>query len=91
MGHVLKPLAKSAYMPLGVTAAASAGDARIHEKKILGSGMTASIVSKEEMDDIMELVKSLEESSVILKGVSKRIKNEEQEQNGGILTMVLGT
>ena len=53
--------------------------------------MTASIVSKEEMDNIMELVKSLEESSVILKGVSKRIKNEEQEQNGGILTMVLGT
>ena len=33
MGHVLKPLAKSAYMPLGVTAAASAGDARTHEKK----------------------------------------------------------
>ena len=33
MGHVLKPLAKSAYMSLGVTAAASAGIAKIHEKK----------------------------------------------------------
>ena len=53
--------------------------------------MTALIISKEEMDDIMELVKSFEESSGIVKGVSKRIKNEEQEQNGGSLSMVLGT
>ena len=60
-------------------------------KKIIGSGMTALIISKEEMDDIMELVKSFEESSGIVKGVSKRIKNEEQEQNGGSLSMVLGT
>ena len=60
-------------------------------KKSIGSGKTALVISKEEMDDIMELVKSLEESSIIVKGVSKRIKNEEQEQNGGILSMVLGT
>ena len=60
-------------------------------KKSIGSGKTALVISKEEMDDIMELVKSLEESSITVKGVSKRIKNEEQEQNGGILSMVLGT
>ena len=60
-------------------------------KKSIGSGKTALVISKEEMDDIMELVKSLEESIIIVKGVSKRIKNEEQEQNGGILSMVLGT
>ena len=57
IGDVLKPLAKSVLIPLGLTAAAA--DAAIH-KKIYGSDMTALIISIEEMNDIMKVVKSLE-------------------------------
>ena len=53
--NVIKPLAKSALIPLGLTAAASAADAGIH-KKILGSGTTTLIISNEEMNDIMKIV-----------------------------------
>ena len=60
---VIKPLAKSVLVPLGLTAAASAADAGIH-KKILGSGHnnTTLIISNDEMDDILKIVKSLEDS-----------------------------
>ena len=60
IGNVLKPLAKSVLIPLGLTAAASATDAGIH-KKMFESGMTTLIISNEEMNDIMKIVKSLEE------------------------------
>ena len=50
--NVIKPLAKSVLIPLGLTAAASAADPGIH-KKILGSGNTTLIISNEEMNDIM--------------------------------------
>ena len=52
--NVIKPLAKSVLIPLGLTAAAAA-DAGIH-KKILGSGTTTLIISNEEMNDIMKIV-----------------------------------
>ena len=63
MKSVIKPLAKSVLIPLGLTAAASAADAGIH-KKILGSGHnnTTSITSNDEMGDILKIVKSLEDS-----------------------------
>ena len=48
--NVIKPLAKSVLIPLGLTAAASAADAGIH-KKILGSGTTTLIISNEEMNE----------------------------------------
>ena len=54
--NVLKPLAKSVLIPLGLTAATSATDAAIHNK-MFGSGMTALIMSNEEMNDIMKIVK----------------------------------
>ena len=81
---VIKPLAKSVLVPLGLTAAASAADAGIH-KKILGSGHndTTLIISNDEMDDILKIVKSLEDSGVLLKGVSETIQNEAKEQRGG--------
>ena len=72
--NVLKPLPKSVLIPLELTAAASATDAAIH-KKMFGSGKT-TLISNEEMNDIMEIVKSLEESGLLTKGVSKTIKNE---------------
>ena len=63
LGNVLKPLAKSVLIPLGLTAVSSATDAAIH-KKIFGSAMKTLIASKEEMNDIMKILKSLEESSL---------------------------
>ena len=87
--NVIKPLAKSVLIPLGLTAAASAADAGIH-KKILGSGNTTLIISNEEMNDIMKIVQALEDSN-ILKGVTKTIENETKEQKGGFLSMLLGT
>ena len=43
------------------------------------------------MNDILKLVKSLEDSGVLLKGVNETIKNEAKEQKGGFLSMLLGT
>ena len=93
MKSVIKPLAKSVLIPLGLTAAASAADAGIH-KKILGSGHnnnTTLIISNDEMDDILKIIKSLEDSGVLLKGVSETIQHEAKEQRGGLLSMLLGT
>ena len=91
---VIKPLAKSVLIPLGLTVAASAADAGMH-KKILGSGSdnnnTILIISDDEMDDILKIVKSLEDSGVLLKGVNETIQNEAKEQRGGFLSMLLGT
>ena len=88
---VIKSLAKSVLLPLGLTAAASAADAGIH-KKILGSGHNNAtlIISNDEMDDILKIVKSLEDSAVLLKGVSETIQHEAKEQRGGFLSMLLG-
>ena len=88
--NIIKPLAKSDLIPLGLAAAASAADARIH-KKILGSGTTTLIISNEEMNDIMKIVQALEDSNILLKGVTKAIQNEVKEQKGGFLSMLLGT
>ena len=68
MKSVIKPLAKSVLIPLGLAAAASAADAGIH-KKILGSGHnnTTLIISNDEMDDILKTVKSLEDYGVFIK------------------------
>ena len=89
MKNVIRPLAKRVLIPLGLTAAASAADAGIHEK-ILGSGTTTLIISNDEMEDIIEIVKSLEDSGLLLKGVSKTNQNEAKEQKGGFLSMLLG-
>ena len=63
MENVLKPFTKSILIPLGLTAAAAAAaatDAAIH-KKMFGSGNTTLIISNEEMNDKMKIVKSLED------------------------------
>ena len=73
--NVIKPLAKSFLIPLGLAAAASAADARMH-KKILGSETTTPIISNDEMEDIIRIVRSLEDFGLLLKGVSKTIQNE---------------
>ena len=62
-------------------------------KKILGSGHnnTTLIISNDEMDDILKIVTSLEDSGVLLKGVSETIQHEAKEQRRGFLSMLLGT
>ena len=73
IGNILKPLAKSVLIPVGLTAAASATYASIH-KKMFRSGMTTLIISNGEMNDIMRIVKSLEQSGLLIKGVGKTIE-----------------
>ena len=80
IGDVLKPLAKSVLIPLGLTVAASPTDSAIH-KKMFRLGMTTLIISNEEMDDIMKIIKSLEESALLIKEVSETIKNKAKTKN----------
>ena len=87
---VAMPLAKNVLAPLGLSAAMSAIDGSI-KKKMLGSGATTLIISNDEMDHISKIVKSLENSGVLLKGVSETIQHEPKEQRGGFLGMLLGT
>ena len=68
-------LVKNISASLGITAAALAIDAGI-QKKIQGSGTTTLIISKEEMYDIIKIVQALEHSNILLKRVTKTIKNE---------------
>ena len=98
---MIKPLAKSILIPLGLTAGASTVDAGIY-KKILGSGCrhssssvshntTTLIISNNEMEDIIKIVKSLENSGLLLKGVTKTVQNEVKKQKGWFLSMLLDT
>ena len=86
---VVLPLAKNVLAPLGLTAAISAIDGSI-QKKIHGSGVKL-IIEQEDMNDITKIVKVLENSGILLKGVSKAIKIETKEQRQGFLIMLLGT
>ena len=85
---VAMPLAKNVLAPLGLTAAMSAIDGSI-KKKIHGSGVKL-IIEQEDMND-MKIIEALENSGILLKGVSKTIENETKEQRGGFLSMLLGT
>ena len=85
--NVIKPLAKSILIPLGLTA--SAADAGIHQQ-ILGSGNTTLTISNYEIHDI-KIITSLEDSGLLIKGVNKTVQNEVKEQKGGFLSALLGT
>ena len=92
---VALPLAKNLLATLRLTAAMSAIDGSI-QKKIHGSGATKGagvklIIEQEDMNDIIKIIKALENSGILLKGVSKAIKNETKEQKRGFLSMLLGT
>ena len=86
---VALPLAKNVLAPLGLTAAMSAIDGSI-QKKIHGPG-DKLIIEQEDTKDIMKIIKALENSGILLKGVTKTIKNETKEQRGVFLSMLLGT
>ena len=78
IGDVLKPLAKSVLIPLGLIAAAPETDVAVH-KIMFESGNTTLIIYNEEMNDTMKIIKSLEESGLLIKGVSKTTKNKAKE------------
>ena len=88
--NLLMPLPKRVLIPLGLTAAASATDVVI-ENKIFRWGMNKLIISNKEIDDIIKIVKSLEDAGLLINSVSETIKNEVKKQKGGFLPMLLGT
>ena len=89
--NVTKTLAKSVWVSLGLTGAAWVADAGIH-KKILGYGNTTTLtILNDEVNYIFKIVKSLENSGLLLKGVTETVQNEIKQQKGGLLSMLLGT
>ena len=95
MKNVLPPSAKSLLIPLGLTASALVRDAatqkKIHGSGIYGSGTTSLKNWNEEMEDNINVVKSLEESDLLIKGASEAIENEAKEQKDGFLGMLSDT
>ena len=85
---VALPLAKNVLTPLGLTAAMPAIDGGI-QQKMRGEGIKL-IIEQEDMNDIIKIIEDLENSGILLKGVSKTIENETKEQRGGFLSMLLG-
>ena len=61
------------------------------KKKKHGSGTNTLIISNEEMNDTMKIIQAFENSNILLKGVTKTIKNETKKQKSGFLSMLLGT
>ena len=90
MKNVFTPLAKSVLVPLALTAVASAADAVI-QKTIYESGTTTLVFSNADQIYIMKIVKSLEETGLLIRGVSETVKNEIKQQKGGFLGMLAAT
>ena len=64
---------------------------QVYIKKILGSGKTTLIISNDDIDDLIKIVKSLGDNGLLLKGITESVQNEVKEQKGGFLSMLLGT
>ena len=101
LGRILGPLLKTGltliknvikqfgFIASGLTAAGSGADVGIH-KKILGSGTTL-VISNDERKDIIKIVKSLEDSGLLIKTASKTIQNEAKEQKRRFICILLCT
>ena len=77
---VVMPLAKNVLAPLGLPAAISGIDGSI-QKKIHGSGIKL-IIEEEDMQDIIKIIKELQNSDILLKGVKQlkmKLKNKEED------------
>ena len=83
--------AKSVLIPLGLTAAAAAADAEILKKTLGSGGHTTLIISNKDIEDLIKIVKSLEDFVLLLKGVTESAQNEVKEKKGGSLSTWLGT
>ena len=84
------PLAKDVLAPLGITAAASAIDVGIQKKNTWFWNNNINNFN-EQMNDTTKIVQALEDSNILLKELTKTIKNETNEQKGAYLSMLLGT
>ena len=82
----ISPLTKNILLPLRLSAAMSGIDKKIH-----GYGTTTLVISNEELNDIIKIAQALEDSNMLLKGVTKTIKNDIKDQKGGEIGMILGT
>ena len=82
------PLAKNVLAPLGITAATSAIDAGIQKKK-KGSGNMTLIISNEEINDIIKIIQPLENYNIIIKGITKTIKNKTEKTKRSIFKYVI--
>ena len=69
----------------------SATDVAINQKIIGSRNHTTLIISNNDMQNLLEMVKSLEDSSILLDGITETVKHEVKEQKGGFLSMLLGT
>ena len=90
---LIKPatsLGKNTPASLGLSSITSAADAGI-QKSVYGSGSTALSINSNELNDVMKIIKVLEDHAVLLKGITKTAKNEVKSQRGGFLSMLLGT
>ena len=89
----MKPSAKRVLIPLGLIAAASAADAGIHKKRLVSghndSSFTTLIIANCEMEDIIKMVKSLEDCGLLLKRVTETVQNEVKKQKGRFLSILL--
>ena len=83
---VIKPLGM-----LGLTAAASATDTAINKRILRSGNRTTLIISNDDMQDLLKIVKSLEDSGIVLDGITETVKNEVKEQKVGFLSMILGS
>ena len=90
IGNLIKPLTKSVVIPLRLTGAASATDAAIH-KKMFGLGINSFIISNEETNDFIKIVKSFKGFGILTKGVIETIKNEAKEEKARFLSILLHT
>ena len=90
IGKLIKSLTKSVVIPLRLTGAASATDAAIH-KKMFGLGINSFIISNEETNDFIKIVKSFKGFGILTKGVIETIKNEAKEEKPGFLSNLLHT
>ena len=76
---------------LGLIAAASATDAAINKKILRTGNHTTLILSNDDLNDLLEVIKSLEKIGILLNGITETIKDEVKEQKGGFLSMLLDT
>ena len=89
--NVITSLAKSVLILLGLTAAAPAADAGIHKKILESGGHTTLIISNKDIQDLIKIVKSLEDFGLLLRVVTESVWTKIKEQKGGFLSMLLGT
>ena len=83
--NVIKPLAKSVLIPLGLTAAASAADAGIHKRILIPGNTTTLIISNHTITDIIKIANSLEDPVLLLKGVTETFQNEVKNKKEDLL------